>query len=197
MATSSTPRTDILTDAAYALVGAADAVLERVRTATDDADDLPDGLLERLNEQIERLRTTVDEAVEALSDRASARADESAKGYETLVARGKRLFDTVRADSDVDAATADVDEARQSVQAAITALRNGASNALSLLKAAGTQVEEAAESVAEAAESASEKAGRADYSKMTKAELYEIATERDIDGRSGMNKQQLVNALRG
>ncbi|MFN2557361.1 MAG: Rho termination factor N-terminal domain-containing protein [Nitriliruptorales bacterium] len=34
------------------------------------------------------------------------------------------------------------------------------------------------------------------YEQLTKAELYELAQQRDIPGRSAMNKQQLIEALR-
>lgn len=36
-----------------------------------------------------------------------------------------------------------------------------------------------------------------DLESKTKDELYELATEADIDGRSTMNKDELINALRG
>lgn len=35
-----------------------------------------------------------------------------------------------------------------------------------------------------------------DYDELTKAELYDIAQRRDLDGRSTMNKAELVEALR-
>lgn len=38
--------------------------------------------------------------------------------------------------------------------------------------------------------------GRPDYASMTRAELYELAQERQVPGRSQLNKQELVAALR-
>lgn len=43
---------------------------------------------------------------------------------------------------------------------------------------------------------APERAGIGDYATMSKAELYELAQRRDIDGRSSMSKDELVEALR-
>ncbi len=34
------------------------------------------------------------------------------------------------------------------------------------------------------------------YEQLTKAELYELAQQRDIPGRSAMSKRQLIEALR-
>lgn len=50
--------------------------------------------------------------------------------------------------------------------------------------------EQTTEAVADAAE-----AMAPDYDEMTKAELYDLAQDRDLDGRSTMNKAQLVKAL--
>lgn len=36
-----------------------------------------------------------------------------------------------------------------------------------------------------------------DFESMTKDELYELAKERDIQGKSDMNKEQLIQALKG
>lgn len=52
-----------------------------------------------------------------------------------------------------------------------------------------------------ALEQSLQKAGRTrpeastDYSRMTKTELYELAQERDLPGRSDMSKVELVEAL--
>lgn len=52
-------------------------------------------------------------------------------------------------------------------------------------------VETATEPEAETPEAPAER----DLSKMSKAELYDLATERDIEGRSGMNKAELLEVL--
>lgn len=46
-------------------------------------------------------------------------------------------------------------------------------------------------------QNAGKKGGKAsNYESRTKEELYQKAREIDIDGRSNMNKQELINALR-
>ncbi|MBF4983643.1 Rho termination factor N-terminal domain-containing protein [Nonlabens mediterrranea] len=46
-------------------------------------------------------------------------------------------------------------------------------------------------------QNAGKKGGKAsNYESRTKEELYQKAKEIDIDGRSNMNKQELINALR-
>ena len=51
--------------------------------------------------------------------------------------------------------------------------------------------------IANAGDSASRKGGESSpYEEWTKDELYERAKELDIEGRSSMNKQDLINALR-
>ena len=47
-----------------------------------------------------------------------------------------------------------------------------------------------------AARAAKGKEGEA-YEERTKDELYNLARQRHIDGRSSMNKQELIDALRG
>jgi hypothetical protein len=69
--------------------------------------------------------------------------------------------------------------------------------ARSQVKAAATSVQRAGEAAGEAAEEAAEDlGGQADYASMTVEELRTLARERDIEGRSDMNKAELVSALR-
>jgi hypothetical protein len=51
--------------------------------------------------------------------------------------------------------------------------------------------------ISNAGKPAARKGGRAsDYDDMTKGQLLDRARQRDISGRSSMNKGQLINALR-
>lgn len=61
------------------------------------------------------------------------------------------------------------------------------------------KLEEAQEKTAELRERAGEMLDEPDrrpYEERTKEELYELAVERDIEGRSTMNKEELIVALR-
>lgn len=71
--------------------------------------------------------------------------------------------------------------------------------ARSQVKAAATSVRRAAEATAEAVDDAAEQVGErtgTDYAEMTVDELRSIARARDIEGRSDMNKAELIEALR-
>ena len=107
----------------------------------------------------------------------------------------KRLRD----DPQFSQASHDVTAARQGWTGAVTSARNNLRTALQRLKAAVTLTGEAAESVAGATESVGGRvaAARAEVklSDHTKEELYELASQRDIPGRSSMSKQQLIRAL--
>lgn len=65
------------------------------------------------------------------------------------------------------------------------------------VKAAATSVQRAGEATAEAVDEATDRVGAddVDYTDMTVEELRTIARTRDIEGRSDMNKAQLVAAL--
>ena len=84
---------------------------------------------------------------------------------------------------------------------AIGAARQQVRSAKKQAKAAGTSISRAARATAKAAEAAAEAAldprdTRA-YEERTREELYELAGDRSIAGRSGMSKKQLIKALRG
>lgn len=57
-------------------------------------------------------------------------------------------------------------------------------------------VSDAAEYVSESAEDLLDEPDRRTYEERTKEELYELAAERDIEGRSTMTKDELIAALR-
>jgi DNA end-binding protein Ku len=94
----------------------------------------------------------------------------------------------------------DVVQAQRGVKGAVTSAGTNTGQAMSKVKAAGTMSAKATDSVTEAAQTvAKEVAGtRHDkpLSEHTKAQLYELATERDIQGRSSMNKDELLAALK-
>ena len=74
--------------------------------------------------------------------------------------------------------------------------REKAGDALDAADDAVESASETAEDMIERAESAIDDADRRPYEERTYEELYELAQERDIDGRSTMNKDELIDALR-
>ena len=198
MATPTTKDRINISDLAYATLGAGDALVARARQLTEQSDELPEAVTARLTDAIDQLREAVEDAVENVGTSAQKRRDGAEKNFDELSNRGRLLLERLSADREVGEAKDDVDEARQGVLGAITAIRNGAATAFGMIKGAGTKAETASESIADAAQSAGKTIGKdpkAELKNMTKAELYGIATDRDIEGRSGMTKDQLVTAL--
>lgn len=196
--TKKTNRT-VLSDLAYALLGAGDATLERIRHLSEHSDELPDEVLARVNEAAERFRGAVDDAMEELGEKAQQTAADAGDGFEHLADRGRLLFGRLSREPDVTTAQSDLDQARQGVLGAITALRNGLTNSMGRIKAAGTLSATAADSVGDATTTVGKQIAGTRHdvplSEHTKAQLYELATARDLEGRSSMTKDQLVKAL--
>ena len=70
-------------------------------------------------------------------------------------------------------------------------------DAYEALREKGMSKEKAARIANQGVEQAAKRGGRAQsYDEWTKDELYERAQEIDIDGRSDMTKDQLIDALR-
>lgn len=199
-ATSTTTRGNLLSYSAYALLGAGDLVLDQARRVAEQRDELPDQALAQLNEAIENLRKAVDNAVEELGQEATRRRTEASSTLDDLAERGRVLVTRLSREQDVADAKSDVDQARAGIKGAVTAVLNTATTAISRVKAAGTSSAKAADSVADAAGTVAKDVTGTRHDKPleehTKAELYELATARDIDGRSTMSKDELVAALK-
>lgn len=200
MAQTPPQRKMILSDVAYAMLGAGDAVLERARRLTGRGDELPEEAMNRVNEAVRGLRDALEDAVGGIGEQAQRRADEAEEGFDSLADRGRRLVGRVSRQPAVTQAQQDVVQAQRGVKGAVTSAGTNTGQAMSKVKAAGTMSAKATDSVTEAAQTvAKEVAGtRHDkpLSEHTKAQLYELATERDIQGRSSMNKDELLAALK-
>lgn len=191
--------TEALSFGAYALVGAADRILQEARSLAARREQLPDDLARQLEESVDQLRASVEEVVEHLNSRARTTADQATTTVESLADRGQAIITRLREDDDVDEALADAEQARQGWVGAVTSLRRNAETVARRVKAAATMTGEAAESAADAAKDTGDKVTAArtkvDLREHTKAELYELASQRDIEGRSSMSKDELVDAL--
>lgn len=198
-------RGNLLSYSAYTLLGAGDLILDQARRLGEHRDDLPEQALAQLNEAVDNLRKAVDNAVDELNEQAQRRAQEAGSTLDDLYERGRMMFQRVSGTPDVNDAKDDVEQARQGIKGAITSIRRNATTAIGKVKAAGTMTAGAAGSVTDAAGTVGKDLANKDVSgtrhdkpltQHTKAELYEIATARDIDGRSQMSKDELVRALR-
>lgn len=191
--------TDLLSFGAYALIGSADRLLQEARSLASRREQLPDDLSRQLEESVDQLRTSVEKVVDHLNTRARSTADQAGTTMESLAERGQAIVERLREDDEVSAALDDADQARQGWKGAVTSIRTNADKVAQRLKAAATMTAEAADSAADAAGSASDKVADArtavDLREHTKDELYELATQREIEGRSNMTKSQLVSAL--
>lgn len=158
----------LLRDGGYATVGATDAAVAYARRLGVRATEVRD--------ELRKLRLpdprTVGESIRGLGA-------EVEQQFETYAGRGREVVASLQGSAATRTAAERADVARSQVQAAATSVRRAG-------EAAGEAVEEAAENVG----------GQADYGSMTVEELRTLARERDIEGRSDMNKAELVSALR-
>lgn len=202
---STTHRGNLLSYSAYTLLGAGDLILDQARRLGEHRDDLPEQVLAQLNEAVDNLRNAVDSAVDELNEQAQRRAQDAGSTLDELYERGRMMFQRLSGTPDVTDAKDDVEQARRGIKGAITSIRRNATAALTKVKAAGTMTVGAASSISGAAGTVGKDLATKDVTgtrydrpltQHTKAELYEIATARDIDGRSQMSKDELVRALR-
>jgi hypothetical protein len=163
-------------DTAYATVGLGDAAVGAVKSLPETASEAPVRILAlpmRAPEVAKTLRTEVVATARRFRGEAQGRFDE-------LAARGRERVESIRSERKV----------RESIDRSRTARRQ--------VKAAATSVSRAATTGVEAGVQAVEQLGgepRERYEDMTLEELRELAGQRDIEGRSTMNKDQLVRAL--
>ncbi|HEX6254422.1 MAG TPA: Rho termination factor N-terminal domain-containing protein [Euzebyales bacterium] len=159
----------VLRDGGYATIGATDAAVSYVRTVGAKA-----------NEAGATLRTLKlpkpTDVTATLRDLGTGVEEQ----FEALAGRGREVVGSLQGSR----ATRDaVDRTR---------------TARSQVKAAATSVRRAGEATTDAVDEAVERVGEradADYAAMTVEELRSLARARDIEGRSDMNKAELVDAL--
>ena len=169
------------------------------------AEELPDKAREFAKARSEdvdlaALRSSVESEFDALVSRGRAvvegiqhgRATERA-GEQTKVAKSqvKAAATSVRT-----AAEATAEQARSAVQGLREAAEQQAQTAASQVKAAETSVDKATDAIGEAVADAADTVGRdRPLEELHVIELRKIAKERDVPGRTGMNKAELIRAL--
>lgn len=163
---------------------AGEATHEARRKFGKAARELPYAVLGSASTNVQRTRRALDRLFALpgnLADRARSAPEDIRETYWDRAEAGHDLVDRVRSRKDVRRARKQGKEARRAAKGATTSAR----------RAAGT----AARAASEAA-SAVDPGDSRPYEERTVEELYELASERSIEGRSQMNKSQLIRALR-
>jgi hypothetical protein len=180
--------TSLVTESAYATVGAGDRAAAFLRGLNDVRVDVPQRLVS-LREQAPKLaRDLRKQTVSTIEElRGQARAE-----FDALAERGRKRVQSVRRSSKVSEATEQVRSARSQVKAAAT----------SVSRAVETNVEAATKLVGQAGRTPAARSqsqpgsDHRPYEERTLEELRDRAAELGIEGRSHMTKDQLVKALR-
>lgn len=166
----------VVRNSAYATVGAGDLAVSVVRHFNQKAAELR-------AEAPSQLRTTIDprEVTGRIERGVETLRTEATKEFDRLSERGRTLIESIQRSTSTRKAFDQVGNARSQVKAATTSVRR------------------ATKLVGEAAEESVEKVGDdspVDYSVKNLDELREMARALDIQGRSSMNRDELVSALR-
>lgn len=166
-------------------------ILRNSAYATIGAGDLAVGVLRNLNAKAAELRAEAPDTIRTgvdpkqVSARIEARVErvrsDATREFDRLSARGKELVESIQHSSTTKKAVDQIGTARSQV------------------KAAATSITRAGRLVGDAAEESVEKVGdedAVDYDAKTLEELKEIARELQIPGRSSMNRDELVTAIK-
>ncbi len=161
---------ELLRDGGYATIGATDAAVSYVRHLSEKASEVRGGLRSLKLPTPDDVSATLREIGDGVEQH-----------FESFAGRGREVVAALQGNRATQAAGERARVARSQVKAAATSVRRAG-------EAATDAVEEAADTVG----------GRADvdYESMTVDELRDLARARDIEGRSDMNKADLIAALR-
>ena len=166
----------ILRNSAYATVGAGDLAVSVLRDLNKKAAEVRAEAPDQLKAQVDvrQFPARIEAGVERV------RVD-ATREFDRLSARGRELVESIQRSSTTRKAVDQIGTARSQVKAAATSVTRAG-------KLATDAVEETAEKVGDD--------DAIDYDAKTLEELKEIARELDISGRSSMNRDELVQAIK-
>lgn len=166
----------ILRNSAYATVGAGDLAVSVLRDLNKKAAEVRAEAPDQVKAQVDvrQFPARIEAGVERVRDDAT-------REFDRLSARGRELVESIQRSSTTRKAFDQIGTARSQVKAAATSVTRAG-------KLAGDAVEESAEKIGDD--------DAIDYDAKTLEELKEIARELDISGRSSMNRDELVQAIK-
>lgn len=166
----------VLRNSAYATVGAGDLAVSVLRDLNKKAAEVRAEAPEHFRAQVDvrQFPARIEAGVERV------RVD-ATREFDRLSARGRELVESIQRSSTTRKAVDQIGTARSQVKAAATSVTRAG-------KLATDAVEETAEKVGDD--------DAIDYDAKTLEELKEIARELDISGRSSMNRDELVQAIK-
>ena len=189
----------LLTDSAYATIGAGGAAVEFVRSIDRIRVDVPKQARELGKDAPTRLRQLGEQGV------TSARKvrEQGGKEFDDLAKRGRELVGAIRGSAAAKQAASQVRAARSRVKAAGTSSGRAAGDSATAVRRAGAVVADRTEpkpqqaSRPNSAPAASRRGGAIrPYEQRTVEELHQRAGELGIEGHASMSKDELIAALR-